>query len=156
MKKKIWYIIFLIVFSFFLIGLFFSNQVFSKKIDFKPSIWELSDTLNFKFSSPYELNNNVVLFGKINQDYSFANIYLFIDFFVNDVKIKTDTLNCVLYDSFGNPRHKNIGNIQLFKKDYLNNFNFEKEKQYTFKIVHGMREYRLNGIETIGLNIKGQ
>ena len=33
-----------------------------------------------------------------------------------------------------NPRHKNIGNIQLFKKNYLNNFNFEKEKEYTFKI----------------------
>ena len=119
MKKKLSYIIFLIISGFFLIGLFFSNQIFSKKIDFKSSAWELNDTLNFKFNSKSELNNNVVLFGKINQDYSFANIYLFIEFFVDDVKIKTDTLNCILYDSYGNPRHKNIGNIQLFKKNYF-------------------------------------
>jgi len=156
MKKKISYIIILITLGFFLISLLFSNQVFSEKIDFKSSVWEYNDTLNFKFNSKSELNNNVVLFGKINQDYSFANIYLFVEFFADDVKIKTDTLNCVLYDAYGNPRHKNIGNIQLFKKDFLNNFNFEKNKQYTFKIVHGMREYSLNGIETIGLNIKSK
>lgn len=156
MKKKISYIIILITLGFFLISLFFSNQIFSEKIDFKSSVWEYNDTLNFKFNSKSELNNNVVLFGKINQDYSFANIYLFVEFFADDVKIKTDTLNCVLYDTYGNPRYKNIGNIQLFKKDFLNNFNFEKEKQYTFKIVHGMREYSLNGIETIGLNIKSK
>ena len=156
MKKKISYIIILITLGFFLISLFFSNQVFSEKIDFKSSVWEYNDTLNFKFNSKSVLNNNVVLFGKINQDYSFANIYLFVEFFADDVKIKTDTLNCVLYDTYGNPIHKNIGNIQLFKKDFLNNFNFEKEKQYTFKIVHGMREYSLNGVETIGLNIKSK
>tara|TARA_B100001564_G_C20293566_1_gene513706 strand:+ start:146 stop:616 length:471 start_codon:yes stop_codon:yes gene_type:complete len=154
MKKKFSYIIFLILLGFFLISLFFSDQIFSKKHDFKSSIWELNDTLNFKFTSKSELNNNVVLYGKINQDYSFANIYLFAEIFVDNIKIKTDTLNCVLYDSYGNPRHKNIGNIQLFKKDYLNNFNFEDEKQYTFKIAHGMRELNLNGIETIGLKIK--
>ena len=154
MKKKLIYIIPLIILGFFLMSLFFSNQVFSEKIDFKSSVWEHNDTLNFKFNSKSELNNNVVFFGKINQDYSFANIYLFIEFFADDTKIKTDTLNCVLYDFYGNPIHKNIGNIQLFKIDYLNNFNFEKKKQYTFKIVHGMREYSLNGIETMGLNIK--
>ena len=154
MKKKISYIIFLILLGFFLISLFFSNQVFSKKFDFESSIWEVNDTLNFKFFSKSELNNNIVLFGKINQDYSFANIYLFAEVFVDNVKIKTDTLNCILYDAYGNPRHKNIGNIQIFKKDYLNNFNFEEEKHYTFKIVHGMREFSLNGIETIGLKIK--
>ena len=103
MKKKISYIIFLITLGFFLISLFFSNQVFSEKIDFTSSIWEYNDTLNFKFNSKSELNNNVVLFGKINQDYSFANIYLFVEFFADDVKIKTDTLNCVLYDTYGNP-----------------------------------------------------
>ena len=43
-----------------------------------------------------------------------------------------------------------------YLKRFLNNFNFEKKKQYTFKIVHGMREYSLNGIETIGLNIKSK
>ena len=154
MKKKISYIIFLILLGFFLISLFFSNQVFSKKFDFESSIWEVNDTLNFKFFPKSELNNNIVLFGKINQDYSFANIYLFAEVFVDNVKIKTDTLNCILYDAYGNPRHKNIGNIQIFKIDYLNNFNFEEEKHYTFKIVHGMREFNLNGIETIGLNIK--
>ena len=154
MKKKLSYIIFLLLLGFFLISLFFSNQVFSKKFDFKSSIWDVNDTLNFKFSPKSELNNNVVLFGKINQDYSFANIYLFAEVFVDNLKIKTDTLNCILYDPYGNPMHKNIGNIQIFKKEYLNNFNFEEEKNYTFKIIHGMRESNLNGIETIGLNIK--
>ena len=90
MKKKISYIIFLILLGFFLISLFFTNQVFSKKFDFESSIWEVNDTLNFKFFSKSELNNNIVLFGKINQDYSFANIYLFAEVFVDNVKIKTD------------------------------------------------------------------
>ena len=156
MKQRLSYIIFLALLGFILISLFFSNKVFSKKFDFKSSTWELNDTLNFKFISKSELNSNVVLFGKINQDYSFANIYLFAEVFVDNIKIRTDTLNCILYDNFGKPRHNNIGNIQIFKKDYLNNFNFEKKKQYTFKIVHGMREYSLNGIETIGLNIKSK
>tara|TARA_B100001287_G_C22614716_1_gene496951 strand:- start:664 stop:1134 length:471 start_codon:yes stop_codon:yes gene_type:complete len=154
MKQRLSYIIFLALLGFILISLFFSNKVFSKKFDFKSSTWELNDTLNFKFISKSELNSNVVLFGKINQDYSFANIYLFAEVFVDNIKIRTDTLNCILYDNFGKPRYNNIGNIQIFKKDYLNNFNFEEEKHYNFKIVHGMRELNLNGIETIGLNIK--
>ena len=49
-------------------------------------------------------------------------------------KIKTDTLNCVLYDTYGNPRHKNIGNIQLFKKDFLNNFNLKRKNNILLKL----------------------
>ena len=60
-----------------------------------------------------------------NQDYSLVNNIYLLNFSLIR-KIKTDISNCVLYDTYGNPRHKNIGNIQLFKKIFLNNFNFEK------------------------------
>jgi len=93
------------------------------------------------------------LFGKINQAYSYANLHLFVDVFFENKKIKRDTLNCVLYDSFGFPQQKNIGNTQFFKLDYLNTFNFEADKSYTFKVIHGMRDVNLRGIENIGIKI---
>lgn len=135
---------------------FFSNKtVYSSFHKINQNTWAISDTLMFDvFHKTSNLNNyNIILFGKVNQDYSYSNLYLFVDIFSENKKIKRDTLNCVLYDSFGFPKQKNIGNTQFFKLDYLSTFKLEMHKNYKFQIMHGMRDSDLIGVETIGLKI---
>ena len=135
---------------------FISNKtVYSSFHKINKYEWLLSDTLVFEYShKDSNLNNyNVRLFGEINQSYSYSNLYLFVDIFLENQKIKQDTLNCILYDSFGFPKQKNIGNTQFFKLDYLNTFKFEINRDYKFKIIQGMRDLNLKGVENIGIKI---
>ena len=135
---------------------FISNKtVYSSFYKINKYEWLLSDTLVFEYSHKYSnLNNyNIRLFGEVNQEYSYSNLYLFVDIFLENKKIKRDTLNCILYDSFGFPKQKNIGNTQFFKLDYLNKFKFEINRDYKFKIIQGMRDLNLKGVENIGIKI---
>tara|TARA_B100001250_G_C19722342_1_gene754426 strand:+ start:295 stop:777 length:483 start_codon:yes stop_codon:yes gene_type:complete len=136
---------------------FISNKtVYSNFHKINKYEWLLSDTLVFEYShKKSNLNNhNIRLFGEINQLYSYSNLYLFVDIFLENKKIKRDTLNCILYDKFGYPKQKNIGNTQFFKLDYLSTFKFEINRDYKFKIVQGMRDLHLKGVENIGIKIK--
>tara|TARA_B100001758_G_C18342266_1_gene575001 strand:+ start:537 stop:1019 length:483 start_codon:yes stop_codon:yes gene_type:complete len=157
MKARVTVFLIIVISVFIMFRLFFvlNKTIYSNVQMINNSEWLLSDTLTFEYfnEKPNINHHNIILFGKINQAYSYANLYLFVDVFFENNKIKRDTLNCVLYDSFGFPQQKNIGNTQFFKLDYLNTFNFETNKNYTFKIIHGMRDVNLIGIEKIGIKI---
>ena len=124
MRARVTFFFIIVISGFIMVRLVFvlNNTIYSNVQKVNKSEWLLSDTLIFEYSheKPNINNHNIRLFGKINQAYSYANLYLFVDVFFENKKIKRDTLNCILYDSFGFPKQKNIGNTQFFKLDYLN------------------------------------
>jgi len=134
---------------------FLSNKtMYSDYYNIPNSQWLITDTLVFNLPIEQQSINqyNIQLFGKINQDYSYSNLFLFVDIYSENKKIKRDTVSILMYDSFGKPEQKNIRNSQFFKLNYLHTF--KSNKNCKFKIIHGMRNEKLNGVESIGLKIK--
>ncbi len=154
-RVTIFFIVLILGFLIFRLSFISNNRLYSDVHTINKSEWLFSDTLIFEYlhEKPNLNDHNIRFFGKINQAYSYANLYLFIDIFSENTKIIRDTLNCILYDSFGKPKQKNIGNTQFFKLDFLNTFKFETNKKYKFKIIHGMRDLNLMGVENIGIKI---
>lgn len=154
-RITIFFIVIILGFMIFRFAFFSNTTEYTNFHTINNSEWLLSDTATFYFSNRNtNLNNhNIVFYGKINQEYSYANLYLFVDVYLEKMRIKRDTLNCVLYDSFGKPKQKNIGNTQFFSIDYVNKFKFETGKDYKFQIIHGMRDLNLSGVEKIGIKI---
>jgi len=142
----------LLIFTFSFIG---NKTVYSVSKKITNSTWNISDTLDFDFSQESKkINNyNLILFGKINQEYQYANLHLFVDVYLENQKIIRDTLNCILYDNFGNAQQKIIGNTLFLKLKYVDKFEFQFDKKYEFKITHGMRDLNLNGVESLGLKV---
>lgn len=154
-RVSIFFIVVILAFIIFKLS-FFSNDIkYSNFHTISNYDWFLKDTLIFDFVNEKNHidNHGVTLFGKINQEYSYANLNLFVDIFLENKRIKRDTLNCNLYDNFGFPQQKKIGNTQFFRLEYLNKFKFEINKNYKFRITHGMRDLNLIGVETIGIKI---
>ena len=151
-------IFFLVIILGFLISMFsfIGNKTvyyFNQKIN--NTIWSVSDTLKFDVvhDSKNRNKHKLIFFGKVNQKYQHANLYLFVDVYLENQKIIRDTLNCILYDNFGDAKQKVIGNTLFFKLEYLDKFEFQFDKKYEFKITHGMRDLNLNGVESLGLKV---
>ena len=135
---------------------FFNNKtIYSSFHEISNSNWSTVDTMVFDLKSTIVTNpHNINLFGKINFDFSYSNLFLFINHYFENEIIKKDTVLVPLFDSFGKPIQNNIGNTQFFNVDYLNNINFTEEGIYKIKVIHGMRENNLDGVEKIGIKLK--
>ncbi len=132
-----------------------NNTIYSSVHNISKSNWSLTDTIVFDLSKTVIINpQKINLFGKINYDYSYSNLFVFINHYFEKKIIKKDTVLVPLFDSFGRPLQKNIGNTQFFNVDYLNNINFTGEGVYKLQVIHGMRENKLTGVEKIGIKIK--
>ena len=132
-----------------------NNTIYSSFHEIPNSNWSISDTIVFDLSNTILINpNHINLFGKINYDFSYSNLFVFINHYFENEIIKKDTVLVPLFDSFGKPIQNNIGNTQFFNVDYLNNVNFTEEGVYKIELIHGMRENKLDGVEKIGIKLK--
>tara|TARA_B100001250_G_scaffold323031_1_gene286354 strand:+ start:64 stop:546 length:483 start_codon:yes stop_codon:yes gene_type:complete len=154
-RVAIFFIVIILGFIIFRLSALFNTNIYSDFHEINHREWLIEDTIIFEFlEKKANLKDyKITIFGKTNQNYEHKNLHLYIDFFVEDKKIKQDTLDVELYDDFGLSKQKNIGNTLFFQFDYLNKFKFEKNKTYKFKIIHGMRDLNLSGVETLGLKI---
>ena len=128
--------------SFFINSRFSTFSILSKTF----FVFDLKSTI---VTNPHNIN----LFGKINFDFSYSNLFLFINYYFENEIIKKDTVLVPLFDSFGKPIQNNIGNTQFFNVDFLNNINFTEEGVYKIQVIHGMRENNLDGVEKIGIKL---
>tara|TARA_B100000579_G_C22822378_1_gene851354 strand:- start:1178 stop:1660 length:483 start_codon:yes stop_codon:yes gene_type:complete len=151
----IFFIVIILAFIIFRLSDLFNTTIYSDFHEINKPEWLIEDTITFDFLEKQAnlKDYNITIFGKTNQNYEYKNLHLYIDVFLENKKIKQDSLDIELYDDFGLPKQKNVGNALFFQLDYLNKFKFEKNKTYKFKIIHGMRDLNLSGVETLGLKI---
>ena len=156
-RITLFFVIFFLGFLIFQLSFCGKKKIYSDFAGINEASWNTSDTLNFDFNIQDELIKqtcNISFFGKINQKYQYANLFLYVDLFIDDNLISRDTLHCILYDKFGNLLQRNMGNTVLFRVSYMDTINLYTNKNYKFRIIHGMRNVNLNGIETVGFKIK--
>ena len=157
MRAKVIIFILAILIGYAIVRLSFinNNTIYSSFHEISNSKWSVVDTLVFDLSTSIVKNpHSINLFGKINYDFSYSNLFVFINHYFEKEIIKKDTILVPLFDSFGKPIQNNIGNTQFFNVDYLNNINFTQEGIYKIKVIHGMRESNLDGVEKIGMKLK--
>lgn len=125
--------------------------------ELKEASWSRFDTIYFDIDSlsvipnvPYDITIELAN----NSDYPYQNIWLYIqdDFEGKDFSFEEKQYE--LADKLGKWHGSGFGSLYqlplLYKKDVV----FPQKRNYQLKVVHGMRDEPLVGIEKIGLKIE--
>ncbi len=130
------------------------NYVSDTYYHFDESRWQMYDTLYFDFRIDDTFADYTVKFNiRANDEYRYRNMYLFTStIFPNDV-VKIDTLQFILSDETGKSYGKHISGTNELEFLMNPNMKFTQQGLYKFNVEHGMRDYWLEGIESIGFVI---
>lgn len=86
-----------------------------------------------------------------DNNYSYSNLWLFIDVVSPAGETRRDTVECLLANADGTWRGGGWGSLYSLRCPYLTRVRFAEAGTYTFRVTQGMRDERLRGIRDIGL-----
>lgn len=89
-----------------------------------------------------------------DNDYSFSNLWLFVDVISPDGRMRRDTVECTLANPDGSWLGGGWGSLYTLSCPYMSEIKFAKPGPYTFRMTQGMRKDQLKGIHDIGLLIE--
>lgn len=145
------------MFLFFLSVLFScdSTKIYDEYIAVNPSGWDASTPIQFELelSATQDEVFNCLIGLRNNNEYLYANIFLFVDIEDPNGVLYTDTLQYLLAEPSGKWKGSGVGAIKhhLFM---CKDAQVLMDGVYKFRISHGMRTDTLFGIEDIGLRIE--
>jgi len=87
-------------------------------------------------------------------EYPYQNLWLFLNKMSPDSTVVNDSIECYLADQRGKWLGSGIGSIMEMPILYQQNVRFNKTGIYRYKIVHGMRDTVLRGINNIGMRVE--
>jgi gliding motility-associated lipoprotein GldH len=87
-------------------------------------------------------------------DYPYQNLWLFLNKTTPDSLQSKDSIECYLADKRGKWLGTGIGSIKEMPVLYKQNVRFNKPGIYRYKIVQGMRDSILKGINDIGMRVE--
>tara|TARA_B100001250_G_C19738468_1_gene761957 strand:- start:350 stop:826 length:477 start_codon:yes stop_codon:yes gene_type:complete len=156
MKAKISVFFLVILLTIFIVlPALYNNILISESISLKnEENLSVTDTIKFKFDHKKDMEVNMNIFFRVNQDYeSYSNLFLFTYLINNELNdtISIDTLEYEIYDNFGVCLGSGPSDIKTFDKVYKKN-HMLKKGNYSLNIVHGMYS-DLTGLDNIGFNI---
>jgi gliding motility-associated lipoprotein GldH len=129
------------------------KEVFYEFRSFPQAEWDQQEAVRFEVPiNDCSIRYDISLEIRNNDNYSFRNIWLFVDYQNHRGQIRSDTVHVELADDYGKWYGKGIS---LY--DY--SFPYEFDVQYpdtglcVYTIRQGMRENPLKGISDIGLKI---
>ena len=131
------------------------NKVFDLYLEIDPQGWQATDTIDFEFeiNSQNEVVYNTLIGLRNNNDYLYANIFFFVDVESPSGLHQSDTLQYILAAPDGKWLGSGVGEIKYNLFKFKDN-EIMQPGLYKYKIVHGMRDEVLIGIEDIGLRIE--
>lgn len=120
--------------------------------------WGKSDTLSFLIPVTDSIPPTLRLFAEVRNrtDYPYHNLYLFISQNLQDSTVwRTDTITINLADSTGRWIGNGWGSIYQ-SAVFIKSVRPLYPANYTFKIMNGMKDEKLSGINDIGIRIERQ
>ena len=87
-------------------------------------------------------------------DYPYQNLWLFLNKMSPDSVQVNDSIECYLADNRGKWLGKGVGSIFEMPVLYQQKVHFKNAGVYQYKIVHGMRDTILLGINDIGMRVE--
>lgn len=96
---------------------------------------------------------DILLTIRHTSGYEYQNFWTFVKVTSPDGLTATDTIECYLTDNKG---HFLGSGISIYEMPVLisRNIRFEKEGEYKFEILQGMRDWKLKGIRNICLSLE--
>lgn len=140
----------LIVFPVLYNNILISESVSLKNLD----AFSKNDTIKFEFNQTKDMEVNMNIFLRVNQDYeNYSNLFLFTYLINSELgdTISIDTLEYEIYNNFGVCLGSGPSDIKTFDKIYKKNY-LLKKGYYSLNIIHGMYS-DLTGIDNIGFNM---
>lgn len=133
------------------------REVYSHFYELKGGDWSSTDTLVFdidssvlKLNVPYDVSIELMN----NTEYPYQNIWLYIQDNLEGSQLQPSERQYELADQSGKWFGAGFGSVYQLSLIYKKRFIPVKEQDYTIKIVHGMRDKPLTGIEKVGLKIE--
>jgi len=87
-------------------------------------------------------------------EYPYQNLWLFLTKITPDSIESKDSIECYLADQRGKWLGKGLGSILEMPVLYQQKVRFKSSGIYHYKIVHGMRDSLLSGINDIGIRVE--
>lgn len=117
--------------------------------------WKVDNKLTFQFPISDTLHDYDIFFHVRNfQNYSYSNLWLFIEITAPNQYIQRDTFEIMLADETGRWLGKGIGNINSMLIPYQKQINFPYRGIYTLTVQQGMREELLEDILDLGIRVQ--
>ena len=124
--------------------------------ELKEASWSKFDTIYFDIDSlsvtpntPYDITIELTN----NSDYPYQNIWLYIQDDFEDTTFSLEEKQYELANKLGKWHGSGFGSLYQLPLLYKKNIFFTEKRNYHLKVVHGMRDEPLQGIEKIGLKI---
>lgn len=130
-----------------------TSDVYNAHSDIPHTGWEARNVQVFTFDIPDRTAYDVNLFLRHENEYKYRNLWLFIKHISPDSICTTDTVNCILADTYGHWYGGGWGSYYQYSQTL-------KLKQpldsgtHTLEITQAMRERNLKGISNIGVQVK--
>jgi len=97
---------------------------------------------------------NVYVNVRNRGEYPYQNLWLFLSKTTPDKIMSKDSIECYLADQRGKWLGSGLGSIMEMPVLYQQNVRFKTKGTYHYKIVHGMRDSILAGINDIGMRVE--
>ncbi|MDR0681209.1 MAG: gliding motility lipoprotein GldH [Dysgonamonadaceae bacterium] len=138
------------------LAVFFScskKEVFYEFRSFPQAEWDQQEVVRFEVP----VHDNSILYDvfleiRNNNNYSFRNLWLFVDYESFDRQLRSDTVYVELADIYGKWYGKGIS-IYNYSFPYELNVQYSDTGRCVYTVRQGMRENPLKGISDIGLKI---
>lgn len=129
------------------------NSLYQKSYELEGEEWHVDNKLSFEFDVEDNSKNNIIsLTMRLNEDYPYANMYLFLTTIGANQKQRTDTLSLLLAESDGKWKGEDKGSIIEFVIPIFNN-KFPDKGTYNLILQHGMRDEYLPGVIDVGIKV---
>lgn len=129
--------------------------VYDEYVSLAKGGWDKDTLAIFRANVEDSLNAyNIWVQVRNDNDYSFANLWLFIDVISPDGITRRDTLECILARPDGSWVGGGWGSLYNARCPYKGNVRFSKPGPYTFRLTQGMRTDCLKGLHDVGLLIE--
>lgn len=119
--------------------------------------WSRNDTLIYKIDSLL-IDNNIPYKVSIelghNSDYPYRNICFLVQENFEDTAFFSISKPYLIADPFGKWDGSGFGALYQLSLSYKDTVFFKGRRNFCIKVVHGMRDEPLNGIEKVGIKIE--
>lgn len=128
--------------------------------ELKEGQWAMHDTLFFVIdSTDYTVGIPYDLFLEVtnNVNYPYQNVWLFEwDNLSNDSTFVHTEIECTLADEFGKWTGTGFGSLHQSTILLKDNVVFDSKRNISVKVLHGMQDDVLNGIEKVGIRLSNR
>ncbi|MEI7677012.1 MAG: gliding motility lipoprotein GldH [Bacteroidales bacterium] len=119
--------------------------------------WNRYDTLFYTTKLANSKTYTIDIDTRNRANYPYQNLWLFVSCNQDSIEVFSDTIQIILADKMGHWYGSGWGSLYEFSTNYKKSFHFPKSnKPFIIKVVQGMRDYDLQGMESVGIRIESE